>query len=180
MLEDNKDLIKHLNKGDLNAFEKIYKIYFKGLVTFSGQYVSREEAEEIAQEVMLWVWENREKISNQFSLKSLLYTMTKNKTLNLIAHYKVRRKAYEEIVTTQSEDYELFEGHLDGTIFKAYNTAVKQLPEKFKESFLLNRDNNLTHSEIAKKLNVSNQTINYRISQALKILRNAMKDFLLL
>jgi RNA polymerase sigma-70 factor (ECF subfamily) len=42
----------------------------------------------------------------------------------------------------------------------------------------MNRFEKLTHKEIAEKLNVSPQTVNYRIGQALKILRKELKDYL--
>jgi RNA polymerase sigma-70 factor (ECF subfamily) len=59
-----------------------------------------------------------------------------------------------------------------------YNKALGKLPAEFRESYELNRKYHLTHKEIAEKLKVSPQTINYRISQALKILRIELKDYL--
>ena len=55
---------------------------------------------------------------------------------------------------------------------------MEKLPAEFRESYEMNRKDHLTHKEIAQKLNVSPQTINYRIGQALKILRIELKDYL--
>ncbi|MEG2573343.1 MAG: sigma factor-like helix-turn-helix DNA-binding protein, partial [Bacteroides sp.] len=68
--------------------------------------------------------------------------------------------------------------YLENELFTLYNNALKRLPKEFREAYELNRIHNLTHKEIALKLNVSPQTINYRISQALKILRIELKDYL--
>ena len=56
--------------------------------------------------------------------------------------------------------------------------ALKKLPKEYLEAYEMNRNQHLTHKEIAEKLNVSPQTINYRIGQALKLLRVALKDYL--
>ncbi|EGJ71172.1 RNA polymerase, sigma-24 subunit, ECF subfamily [Bacteroides coprosuis DSM 18011] len=175
--ENSKELIQQLNEGSHDAFRKIYTFYYRGLVAFSSQYVDFEEAEEVVQEVMLWVWENRNKISYKLSLKSLLFTMVKNRSLNKIAHLDVRRRAYAEIIR-ESEDLATPDDFVNGSIFKKYQLLLKTMPDTYREAFELNRLKNMTHKEIADYLDVSPQTINYRISQALKFLRGGLKEFL--
>ena len=63
-------------------------------------------------------------------------------------------------------------------LFRLYEEALKKLPKEYLEAYEMNRNQHLTHKEIAEKLNVSPQTINYRIGQALKLLRVALKDYL--
>ncbi|WP_373822510.1 sigma-70 family RNA polymerase sigma factor, partial [Bacteroides heparinolyticus] len=56
--------------------------------------------------------------------------------------------------------------------------ALKKLPEKYREAFVLNRIEGKTYNEIAATLGVSSKTIDYRIRQALKCLRDELKDYL--
>ena len=56
--------------------------------------------------------------------------------------------------------------------------ALSRLPESYREAFEMNRFQNLTYNEIAEKLNVSSKTVDYRIQQALKLLRVELKDYL--
>ena len=56
--------------------------------------------------------------------------------------------------------------------------ALSKLPEDYRKAFEMNRFDDFTYKEIADKLNVSEKTIAYRISQALKILRIELKDYL--
>ncbi len=58
------------------------------------------------------------------------------------------------------------------------NKAINSLPVNYREAFILNRFQGMTYNDIAKKLNVSPKTIDYRIQNALKILRVELKDFL--
>ena len=70
------------------------------------------------------------------------------------------------------------EDQILGQVKSAYEEALKRLPKEYLEAYEMNRNQHLTHKEIAEKLNVSPQTINYRIGQALKLLRVALKDYL--
>ena len=61
---------------------------------------------------------------------------------------------------------------------KHIRQAIDELPESYRQAFVMHRFQQLSHKEIASKLNVSHQTVNYRIGQALKILRIRLKDYL--
>ena len=54
------------------------------------------------------------------------------------------------------------------------------MPKAQKEVFVLSRIKGIKYKEIAKKLNVSERTVEVRISQSLKTLRTLLKDFFLL
>jgi len=64
---------------------------------------------------------------------------------------------------------------LEGRIEK----AIADLPEKYKEVFEMSRYEGLKYNEIAVKLNVSNRTVEVRISKALELLRKSLFDFFL-
>lgn len=71
-------------------FDMVYKQYYRGLYAFASQYVAETETEEIVQDVMMWLWENRLVLVPEMSLKSLLFTMVKNKCLNNITHNQIK------------------------------------------------------------------------------------------
>lgn len=177
-METNAYTIHALKAGNQSSFERLYRFYYKGLCAFSSQYVSLAEAEEIVQDTMMWVWENRESLNPDLSIKSLLFTMVKNKSLNLLTHQDVRRKVHQEIIDNFQEAFEDPDLYLNGELMRLYRTALAKMPTDFRETFELNRKYNLTHREIAQKLGISPQTVNYRIGQALKLLRTELKDYL--
>lgn len=180
-INDNDFIINELTSGNEEVFDMVYRYYFRRLCGFCAQYIKeQDEIEEIVQNTMLWLWENRESLVLDHSLKSLLFTIVKNKAINRISHFEIRRKVHQEIYEKYQEEFEKPDFYLNDEIFKLYDNAFDQLPDKYKEAFDLNRNNNMTHSEIAAKLGVSPQTINYRISQALKLLRIALKDYLII
>lgn len=58
-LEDTS-LLSAIQKGDRSAFDVLFQKYYSVLCTYCYRFVRLEDAEEIVQDVMLWLWENRE------------------------------------------------------------------------------------------------------------------------
>lgn len=177
-INDNNSILLALKQSDTHVFEQVYRYYFRGLCAFCSQYVSQAEAEEIVQDTMMWLWENRITLNADLNLKSLLFTIVKNKALNRINHHRIRQKVHQEIVEKYESEFESPDFYLESELFCLYNNALSKLPQDFRLVYELNRNEHLTHREIALRLNVSPQTVNYRISQVLKILRTELKDYL--
>lgn len=178
-INDNKQIVSALNEGHESVFDAVYRHYFKKLCAFCSQYIpDLEETEEIVQETMVWLWENRLTLKAELTLKSLLFTIVKNKALNRISHYEIKQKVHEEIHQKYESTFENSDFYDQDELFRMYRQTLDNMPKDIRETFLMNRNQNLTHKEIAAILNVSPQTVNYRIGQALKMLRQALKDYL--
>ena len=178
-INDNKQIVSALNEGHESVFDAVYRHYFKKLCAFCTQYIpDLEETEEIVQETMVWLWENRLTLKAELTLKSLLFTIVKNKALNRISHYEIKQKVHEEIHQKYESTFENPDFYDQDELFRMYRQTLEKMPKDIRETFLMNRDRSLTHKEIATILNVSPQTVNYRIGQALKMLRQALKDYL--
>ena len=59
---DNRLVIQRLNAGDRQCFEACYRFYYKGLCSFASRWVSLPVAEDIVQDTMLYIWENRDRL----------------------------------------------------------------------------------------------------------------------
>ena len=87
-MDENAERISlELIAGDEQAFDTVYKQYYRGLCAFASQYVTVPESEEIVQDVMMWLWENRCTLMEELTLKTLLFTIVKNKALNRLSHF---------------------------------------------------------------------------------------------
>ncbi len=175
--KDPQIISSQLIAGNELAFDTVYKQYYRGLCAFATQYVTLSEAEEIVQDTMMWLWENRSALIPEMSLKSLLFTIVRNKCLNVINHQQIRIQVQEKLSATyrdKFEDPDFYMGELTELVAK----AISELPEEYRKAFEMNRFDKLTYNEIAEKSGVSSKTIAYRISQALKILRTELKDYM--
>ena len=78
----------------------------------------------------------------------------------------------------QQSQYEDPDFYIVEELTRNIENALSRLPETYREAFEMNRFQSMTYNEIAEKLNVSSKTVDYRIQQALKLLRVELKDYL--
>lgn len=172
---EDKELLLELNLGNKSAYKILFKKYYSSLCAYANHFVEFEDAEEIAQEVMLWLWESCETKLIKTSLRAYLYRMTYHKALNLISHNKTMRNTemffYEKYgKILEDKDYDQFEELVQQT-----KEAIEELPLTYKEAFVFHYFYKLSYKEIAMKLDVSSKTIDYRIQRALKQLRKIVR-----
>jgi RNA polymerase sigma-70 factor (family 1) len=173
-----KKQITSLIEGDRNSFKDLYNLYKPLLMAFIMRYIkNREVSEEMVQDVFTRLWENREQIDINLSFKSFLYTITKNKIMDYFRHAKTEKiynnyiYNYIEIIQdTTNTNYSNKEINLSLT------AAIKKLPEKRKIVFLLSKKFNLSRSEIANFLNISENTVKNQLQEAIQFLRDNLKN----
>ena len=177
-INNNKSVITALKAGEEKVFDVVYRHYFRRLCAFCSQYVSeQEEIEEIVQETMMWLWENRKSLVADMSLKSLLFTIVRNKCLNTISHIQVKQQVHERLYAKFQEQFENPDFYI-GELMALASKAIRELPDEYRKAFEMNRFEEMTYNEIAERTGVFPKTIAYRISQALKILRTKLKDYI--
>ncbi len=97
---DEKNLILQVKKGNILAFEKLFKTYYKNLCLFAEYYVREKTmAEEIVGSFFLKLWEKRKNIEIKDSVKSYFYKSIHNQSLKYLEHLKVMKK-YEDYART--------------------------------------------------------------------------------
>ena len=175
---DNDFLLSAVQRGDQKAFDTLFRRYYPMLCSYGHRFVELEDAEEIVEDSLLWIWENRETLVIESSLNSYLFKMVYRRALNKLAHIDATQRAdtrfYEEMQEMlQDTDYYQIE-----ELAKRIEDAVAALPESYREAFVMHRFRDMSYKEIAETLGVSPKTIDYRIQQALKQLRVDLKDYL--
>ena len=175
---DNDFLLSDVQRGDQKAFDTLFRRYYPMLCAYGHRFVELEDAEEIVEDSLLWIWENRETLVIESSLNSYLFKMVYRRALNKLAHIDATQRAdtrfYEEMQEMlQDTDYYQIE-----ELAKRIEDAVAALPESYREAFVMHRFRDMSYKEIAETLGVSPKTIDYRIQQALKQLRMDLKDYL--
>lgn len=175
IIKSNKDLVILLKKGDVIAFDRIYAIYSKRLYGFVIRYVKqKEDAEGIVQEVFIKIWETRNKIDIYSSFDSFIFTVAYNTTISLLRKRINEHKYLERLSSVQQiieKDQIIDEIH-----FKEINNQLKvlidQLTPRQKEIFHLSREEGMTHEEIAKKLNISVNTVKNHMTTTLAFIKS--------
>lgn len=167
------ELTDLLKSGSQSAFTEIYDRYSGLLYVFACKTVKDEDlAEDLVQEVFIYLWDKRHTISFKSSLSSYLYSALRYKFFDLIDKQKVRAdyiQAFQLFIDKgeyQTDNY-IIEKELTAII----DSEINNLPAKMREIFLLSRKENLGNKEIAERLDISEKTVKNQLSLALKTLR---------
>ena len=176
--DQEKELLGALSRGEQKAFDCLFRRYYPMLCAYARRFVREEDAEEIVQEIMLWLWEKRQDIMVEISLPQYLFKITYHRALNLIARQEVSARADTRFYTKHQELPSDIDHQQIEELGKRINEAVAALPESYRTAFVMHRFKNMSYKEIATELNVSPKTIDYRIQQALKQLRRDLKEYL--
>lgn len=161
---------RQIQSGDKEAFRLLYTKYFTPLCRFIFLYVRDEmDAEELATDVFLRVWEKREELDFSLSLKAYLFEAGRNKAFNFIRDQKERVTLdfLEETNSGYNQEEELELKELQRLI----EEAVCHLPHRCQTIFRKSRDENKTYREIAEELNLSTKTIEAQINIAIKLIK---------
>ncbi len=177
-ITEERFLLPAMQQGDLKAYGVLFRRYYPMLCAYAAKFVELKDAEEIVQDVMLWLWENRETQTFETSLSQYLFRTVYHRAINLIVRHQSRLRAdtlfYENMqkMLQDTDFYQLEE------LQKRIREAVNALPPTYREAFVMHRFDNKSYKEIAEILQVSPKTVDYRIQQALKQLRVTLKDYL--
>jgi RNA polymerase sigma-70 factor (ECF subfamily) len=147
------------------------------LVSYARRILRDEAgAYDVIQDVFVKLWDIRENLDPDSSLQSLLYTMTRNASLNAI-----RKRAYlvhPDPAGTEGGGFETMRAEAGADsklqakdLGEVLNRWIDELPERRKEAFVLSRHHDLSHREISKIMGLSERTVNTHIFLALKQLR---------
>lgn len=165
--------------GARQAYEQLFTRYYATLCAYARLYLrDMEVGENVVQDLMLWVWENRKNLHITESLSAYLFSATRNRCLKQLNHEMVERRVLGQLHERMQDHFEAPDFYVVEELQEKILTAVESLPPSYREAFKLHRLQRKTYEEIARELNVSVKTVDYRIVQSLKILRVKLKDFL--
>lgn len=173
------DILKRLKNDDRKALTLIYNAYWKPLFLSSYNLLKNKElCEEIIQDVFVDLWNNRDKIKIKISLNSYLYACTRYKVFAQFRKQKVIRVELFEDLEKRFQYATPETKIMHKELVAQIDAVVKTLPKKCQNVYDLSRNEQLSHKEIAAKLNISTKTVENHISLALKVLRNALGPML--
>ena len=159
-----------------NNFRDFYLTHVQLANNFAYYKCGDDQAAlDLVQDAFAKIWENCSKID--FSkVKTYLFTSINNLFLNTVKHQKVVLRYAKDApnldIHNQSPDYLLEEEEFR---LKLTN-AIASLSEVQREVFLLNRIEGKKYREIAELLDISQKTVEKRMSGALQILKSQIEN----
>jgi RNA polymerase sigma-70 factor (ECF subfamily) len=176
---DDQILFLQLQHGEEKAYRELFLKYYSPLCDYAFRYIRDEDAVELVQDLMLHLWEARETIVIETSLKSYLFTAVKHRCLNALKQKIYQEKVHEKLYEKLKDQFENPDYYLFNELSDRIEKSVRERPDNYRKTFELSRFGMLSNAKIAQQLNISVKTVEYRISQSLRILRVNLKDYLL-
>lgn len=173
-----RELIQRLNNNDELALASIYNEYWE--IMYLGAYnlvKNKQVSEDIVQDVFVNIWKKRGDLEIKVSLGSYLYTSTIYKTYDYFRKNKSAIRVdllenFNERVQNSNPETKLMDKELQDYL----EAVINELPEKCRVVYNLSRNEQLSHKEIAVKLNISTRTVEGHITKALKVLRKSLSS----
>lgn len=169
------------SKGKISKqdFEHIYRQYWEKVFAICHANIQdRANAEELVQEIFKSIWERREELEIRQHIEHYLITSAKMKVIE----YFRKRSREEELLKNAAANIPTAENTTD--LHVRYNDlqthllrTVNDMPEHCRIVYQYKRDKGLSNKEIASALQISVKTVEYHMSNALKILRQQLADY---
>lgn len=162
------------------ALETMFRAHSLAMCRYANGILNdQDEAKEMVQQVFIELWEKRNQIEIRVSLRSYLYRSVHNRCLNAI---KAKKKFNHDI---EMHDLKMYSASSDAALKyrelkEKTERAISSLPPQCERIFRMSREEHLKYAEIAQLLELSVKTVENQMGKALKQLRAALQDYLIL
>ncbi|MGQ7856298.1 RNA polymerase sigma factor [Pedobacter sp. WC2501] len=172
------DLLAALKAGESSAYKEIYERYWQLLYRFSRKMLQDENvAKDVVQEVFTILWTKRATQNSAVPLAAYLYTLTRNRILDMVKHAKVENRYLQSLNSfIQVNNATPDRLYIQKEFYDQIELEIQHLPEKMRLVFEMSRKQYKSNQEIADELQISNKTVKNQLSTALKILRKKLGD----
>jgi RNA polymerase sigma-70 factor (ECF subfamily) len=180
----NQYFLNGLTSGNEKIFRLIMEEWYSRLFNFANNYLNNEEnTKEVLQDVFLKLWDNRQKLSTDTNLNAYLFTLTRNRCIDLIRREKLMlqfRTDKQEEYRRLSENFEALSDPILDNLFAMeiqaeINRTISELPEQCQKVFVLSRIKGMNNREISRTMVLSEKTIESHLTKALKTIRLALE-----
>lgn len=177
---DDKILYKKFLDDDITAYEKLVLSHKDNLIYFISRYTGGDIhiAEDIAQDVFAYVYVYKEKYDFNYTFKTFIYTLGKNKAIDY-----VRKQSKLKLVPLDNDKEELFSEEilLEDKIIKDEEKrlifdSLKKLKPEYERAIYLADFEDLSYEEITKVLGKNMSQTKVLIHRARKALKKVIEE----
>ena len=160
-----------------DSFRKLFVSLFPTLFRFSRSMLkSKEQAEEIASDVMFRLWQNRMDLLHIENIQVYALVITRNLSLNLIKkNAKTRMISLADAEADSNPAQQDPEGILISHQHADHvETAIQALPTRCRLVFRLIREEGMSYKEVAEILTISPKTVDAHLVTAMRKLADSL------
>ena len=177
-LVHQKKLLHRVRLQDRQAFEQLYLHFYPRLRAFVITYVkSPVVAEDIVQDVFLTLWEKCEQIDPDQNFTAYLFTITKHLIFKFLKQAAQHPALADEIlINLHPSDDTAYQAAEWKELQAQIAEALRNLPPRRREVFMLCREQNLTYDQVAVRLCISRNTVKEHMVEAMRSIRAFLRQ----
>ena len=148
-MEEDKILYKAFLEGNKTAFEKLMFKYKNNIIFFISRYIKNMEiAEDIFQDVIVYILEHKEYYDSNYSFKTYMYMVAKSKAINFIKH-EHNTESIDDLEEEIKEESLLEEIILTKERQLKINNIIRKLPQEYQIVLYLTKIEGLSYKDTA-------------------------------
>jgi len=158
-----------------DEFKILFDTYFNALRNYIWYRAGDKDlATDIAQEAFLKLWE-KDFVYDRQKTVGLMYKIASELFLSYLRKEKTKQN-YARSVAFEFDTFDDSQPIHFQELKQTYEKALLQLSDDIRTTFLLNRMEELSYKEIAKRLNISEKAVEKRMSKALAYLKTVVRE----
>lgn len=183
----DQELIRLIRQSDYAAFEELHERFWPALQRVAYKKTGdRQDAYDLLQDMFIELWEKREELHFGDMLNGWLQ---KRLWFKLSSYF--RNKGFSQ---QHQQDFKLYLENQHSSIpfdpielkevdayyedlLSAINKAIEEMPDRMRQVFLLNRNQNHSVGEIARLLDISPKTVRNQLDRAISRLRKSTETY---
>ncbi|MDD2416184.1 MAG: RNA polymerase sigma-70 factor [Parabacteroides sp.] len=186
-IKSDDNTLMNIQLVNRDAFDELFRCYYPRLISYISSILDSKVAEDIAQDVFLYVWENRKKIYFGQGFQSYLFQSGYTRAMDYLRKQHTVMDYAQNVQTDFLEIYEKLARNEDSILdhlyskdfYQTLHQLLDKIPEQRRNVFLLAYVDGLKSKDIAEQCNMSQRTVESHIYLTLKFLRERLlkKDF---
>jgi len=168
-------LIPFVQNGDTAAYavfcQKVCDMLLNSAIK---KLRNEEEAKDVVQDILFWIWEHRDQLGEITNIHAYLYKMVTNRSADLMRSESARRKR-EQLYSHSCEQVSVSIPIEIKELGEELHLLINMISPASKEAFIKSYLEKKNHREIAIEMNINVQSVRNNISRALKFLRSQLK-----
>ena len=177
------------NELNMNISEAIYQDFkagridslyaegFSSLKAFAARYLTDHYAmmaEDCVQESIIKAYQTRQTFTSPLQMKAFLFTCVRNASISILRKVGSHQNYLNEL----QEDYEqeLSAATIEQETLDRLHTAIRQLPDKYRQLFDLSYEQGLSRAEVARLLGITIDGVQKRRAKMISLLREQFND----
>ncbi len=169
--------LQELGYGKERAYQRLFDQYYRLLAIFSFKYLNdRQQAEDAVHDVLLSLYQQKERFNSITLLKSYLFNAVRNRCLNILEHQKVAREYTTKIIQLTGTNLDEY-NYIESEVYEQLREAIRQLPEVQRRVFDLTLQG-YDNAAIAEEMGISEDAVKSHKKRGKKLLKEKLQHLM--